>query len=117
MSGAFSAIDSEPWSEVLSVFPQTPPLLVPLPGTHVPDRRLERNRVTAGLAASQNRHGRSVALLIPTRGPLQMRTVLPLGRGTSLSHDPGANRPMPLSVKATASAAPTFPGPEASGRR
>ena len=73
--------------------------------------------MTAGLSASQNRHGCSVALLIPTLGPVPIRAHFPLRTWREAQPDPGVKEAEAIVGQEIASAAPTFPGPEASGRR
>ena len=81
-------------------------------------RRLAgHGRETYGEPARQKRHGRSTALVIPTRGPATISPDQPGGRGSS--RNGSRPRSAPLAPRPTPSASVSLPGPEqssASGR-
>ena len=74
-------------------------------------RGLRRYSDTSGRPASQNRHGRSAALLTPTRGPSTPTCSSPSVSRTGLW---ASNRSIPLSSMVIPSAEHRLPGPRAS---
>lgn len=68
---------------------------------------------TAGLRPSQRRHGRSWAVLTPTRGPFSTAAAGTRGPLNNLTGDSPVQTADPFSSLLMASADPTLPGPQA----